>query len=253
MSSITNWFEVYSPNVASAVSFYQDVFGWGTESMPMGEGQEYIMLSGNTGPFSGIMDLTTPGMEHIPPHWGLYFHTPNCQATIDKVAELGGTLVYGPMDIPGIGIVAGFKDTLGAHFNVHQPAADKPDMSGSPVNWVEHMGPDRPAAVEFYKALFGWGSMDMDMGEGVGIYSMFLDGETPSAGCMQVGAEAGPPAWMIYLHAENIGETLEKVAAAGGTVIQPSMDIGQFGHIAIVQDAGGAFVGLHQPPVMASV
>ncbi len=250
-TQIINWFEVNSPNVDSAVNFYRNVFGWTKEPMPMGPDMTYWMLKSGDTVFSGVVDLNVPEMEGVPPHWGLYFHTDNCEATMAKATELGGSVVYGPMEIPDIGIVAGITDCCGAHFNVHQPAGGTAsDISGGAVNWVEHMGPTRECAVNFYKSLFGWGSMDMDMGEAVGTYSMFTVGETPVAGCMNVSADQVPPNWTVYLHADDLAATCEKVTAAGGQIINPPMDIGQFGHIAIAADSCGAVFGLHQPPSM---
>lgn len=245
-TQIVNWYEVYSPNMASAVKFYADVFGWSSDVMPMGEGAEYTMLKKGDSVFAGVMDLNNPVMEGVPPHWGVYFHTPDCAATLAKSQELGGKVVYGPMDIPDIGTVAGFNDCCGAHFNVHQPAAGQNDISGGDVNWVEHMGPNREGAVSFYKSLFGWGSMDMPMGDPVGTYSMFTVGEEPVCGCMQSGDVH--PNWTVYLHSDHLETTLDKVAAAGGKVLNPPMDIGQFGRIAIAADCCGAVFGIHEPP-----
>ncbi|MCE9558833.1 MAG: VOC family protein [Armatimonadetes bacterium] len=247
--TVTNWFEVYSPNVEAAKSFYGEVFGWTADSMPMGPDSTYWMLKKGDTTFAGIMDMNSPELAGVPPHWGLYLNTDDCAATIAKASELGAKVIYGPMDIPDIGTVAGFTDCCGAHFNVHQPAGERDGLPGSPVNWIEQMGPDRAKAVSFYTSLFGWGSMDMDMGPETGIYSMFMLGETPIAGCMNVPAEAGPACWMVYLHSDNLEATCEKVVAAGGKVMFPAKDIGQFGRIAIAADCCGAVFGLHQPPM----
>ena len=90
--------------------------------------------------------------------------------------------------------------------------------------------------------------MDMPMGEPVGIYSMFTVGEEPVAGCMQVAAGEVPPNWTIYLHSDNLEETCSKVEANQGKILNPIMDIGQFGRIAIAMDCCGAVFGIHEPP-----
>ncbi|HLO97016.1 MAG TPA: VOC family protein [Fimbriimonas sp.] len=249
MKTAVNWYEVSTHNVESATNFYEAVFGWTHDSMPMGD-MTYNMLKTNDVTFAGVMDLSHPSMEGVPPNWALYFHTDNCQATMDKVKELGGEIVYGPMDIPDIGTAAGCKDCCGAYFNIHQPLGERGDLMNGGVNWVEHMGPNREKAVSFYSSLFGWGSNDMDMGEGIGIYTMFMEGAAAIGGCMEVPDPNVPPNWCIYLHSSGLEETLEKVAANGGNVIQPIMDIGQFGRIAIAADCCGAVFGIHQPPAM---
>ncbi len=249
MKTAVNWYEVYSKDVAATVKFYEIVFGWTSAPMPMGEMTYFTFNAGPT-MFGGVMDLSHPAMADVPPHWGIYFHTPNCDVTITKVEELGGKKVYGPMQVPGIGTMAGFNDCCGAHFNVHQPEAERPDLSMSGVNWVEHMGPNRANAVSFYTSLFGWGSTDMEMGEPVGTYSMFMLDNYPIAGCMQVSGDMVPPNWTVYLHSDSLETTLEKVTANGGSIMQGAMDIGQFGRIAIAADSTGAVFGIHQPPAM---
>jgi predicted enzyme related to lactoylglutathione lyase len=112
------------------------------------------------------------------------------------------------------------------------------------------MGPDREGAVSFYKSLFGWGSVDVDMGEPTGIYTMFTKGDEQLCGCMNVPSDQIPPNWTVYLHSDNLEATIEKVIAAGGQVMNPPMDVGPYGRIAIAVDCCGAVFGLHQPPTM---
>ena len=53
----------------------------------------------------------------VPPFWGVYFTVTDTDATVERVKELGGNLVMGPMDIePGRFAVP--TDPTGAAFNV---------------------------------------------------------------------------------------------------------------------------------------
>lgn len=250
--TVTNWFEVYSANTEASKSFYSQVFGWTYSSMPMGPERTYWMIQKGEEAFAGIMDLSDPQMEGVPPHWGIYLDTQDCAATLAKVTELGGTVVYGPMSIPDIGVVGGFTDCCGAHVNVHEPAGERKELIPGAVNWVEQMGPSRESAVKFYTTLFGWGTIDHEMGDGVGTYTLFTIGEGESthsvAGCMTVPDPSMPPCWLVYLHSDNLESTCAAVTEAGGTVLNPPMDIGQFGRVAVCADCCGAVFGLHQPP-----
>ena len=245
---ISNWYECFSPDVNAAKAFYNSVFGWTSQEIPMGPDRMYPLINDGQSDFGGFVDTNNPVMKDVPAHWGSYFHTANCATTVAKVQELGGKISFGPMDIPDVGTVAGFFDCCGAHFSVHQPVNEQKTLETCPVNWQEHMGPNREGAVSFYSSLFGWGSMDMDMGDETGIYSMFLVDEIPVAGCMQVPAEAVHPNWSIYFNSNNLEETCAKVIAAGGKIVHEIKDIGQFGRIAIAADVMGAVFGIHEPP-----
>lgn len=243
----TNWFEVYTPDVAAARNFYSAVFGWTSAKWEEMAEANYYMLDGPQGTFAGFMDLNQPNFEHVPPHWMAYLHTDNFDATLAKALELGATQVWGPVEVPNVGRMGGIQDPFGAHISFHQPSGER-EVSQTPVNWIEHMSGDRAGAVQFYNALCGWTNNDIPMGEEVGIYSMWQWKDQTIAGCGQ--CPEGHPAWVIYLHSDDIDATLEKVTAAGGSICNGKMSIGEFGHIAIVQDCCGAVFGLHQPPTM---
>ena len=50
---------------------------------------------------------------------------------------------------------------------------------------------------------------------------------------------------LVYFVSEDCTTEQEKVAAAGGKVLQPKMSIGEFGFIAILMDTEGNTIGLH--------
>jgi predicted enzyme related to lactoylglutathione lyase len=62
-------------------------------------------------------------MGDVPPNWGVYFSVSDCDASVERVEELGGRLLVAPKDIhPGrFAVVA---DPAGAVFSVmylHSP------------------------------------------------------------------------------------------------------------------------------------
>ena len=58
------WFEHQSADVPKARKFYDALFGWHTESMPMGDSRYSMILNGNEG-IGGY--VTDPGVER--PYW----------------------------------------------------------------------------------------------------------------------------------------------------------------------------------------
>jgi predicted enzyme related to lactoylglutathione lyase len=59
----------------------------------------------------------------MPPNWGSYVTVTDVDATARKAIELGGKVVHGPADIPGIGRSAVIIDPQGAAINVIAYAA----------------------------------------------------------------------------------------------------------------------------------
>jgi predicted enzyme related to lactoylglutathione lyase len=113
---------------------------------------------------------------------------------------------------------------------------------GTP-SWVDIGVPDIAAAAKFYTALFGWETEDM--GEEAGHYTMCkLRGRAVAA--IGPAMNPGPPAWTTYITVANVDDTAAKIAAAGGQVVAPPMDVMSAGRMAVAQDPTGAFFAIWQ-------
>lgn len=116
---------------------------------------------------------------------------------------------------------------------------------GAPC-WADLGSTDPDAARAFYSAVLGW-VFDEPAAE-FGGYSNARVGGAAVAGL--AGLQPGGPTqsvWTVYLHAPDAAAQAAAIAAAGGAVIMPAMQVGPFGHMAIVADPGGAVFGLWQP------
>ena len=67
-------------------------------------------------PIAGMMAMQ-PDMEGVPPHWLVYFAVEDTDACMAKAQSLGGSVVFGPMDIEQ-GRFAVLSDSSGAAFGV---------------------------------------------------------------------------------------------------------------------------------------
>ena len=114
-----NWNELTSDDLEAVIPFYEAVFGHRAETTDGANGP-YTSLSVGDRAVAGAMP---PPVPEIPNHWGLYFAVDDATAATEKAQELGGTLVFGPMDIPDVGIIFGIKDPTGATFNAIELAA----------------------------------------------------------------------------------------------------------------------------------
>ena len=59
--------------------------------------------------------------DEVPAHWLVYFTVDDADATADKAKELGGTVAFGPEDIPDVGRFAVLHDPAGAIFSILKP------------------------------------------------------------------------------------------------------------------------------------
>jgi hypothetical protein len=113
------WNELSSRNPSAAAQFYSDLFGWSIDADESG-----YRLIRNEGRENGGMLKLGADSDGVPANWMVYLAVEDCDATLAKATELGGSVVMGPLDIePGrIGIVA---DRQGAMFTVMK--VDAPD------------------------------------------------------------------------------------------------------------------------------
>ena len=107
-----SWHELMTTDPEAAKQFYSQVFGWGIQEYPMGEGTYTVVKIGDEG-VGGIMAIP-PEAEGTPPNWGTYITVDNVDATVEKVTELGGKVLSQPQDIPEVGRMAIIQDPQGA-------------------------------------------------------------------------------------------------------------------------------------------
>ena len=124
-------------------------------------------------------------------------------------------------------------------------------MAGVPLGrfvWYELLTSDPDAAVPFYTKLTGWTTSKLEGMEPP--YTMWMNGETPVGGVMQLpemAVKAGaPPHWLAYVSTPDIDATTTKVSSLGG-VVHHQMEIPKVGKIAILGDPQGAVIAAYTP------
>ena len=115
------WNELLASDAQAAAQFYTTVFG--TESVQGGAGpapMEHIELKAGGDSVAGIMTIT-PEMGPVPPQWWVYFGVDDVDASAKQAESLGGKVIAGPADIPGVGRFAALLDPQGAGLNIFTP------------------------------------------------------------------------------------------------------------------------------------
>lgn len=110
------WNELATRDTASASAFYTGLFGWETQTSDT-PGGPYTSFS-NQGRMAGGMLQMTEEWGDMPPHWSVYFAVADCDETVKRAQELGGTALMSPIDIPEVGRFAVMQDPQGAFFTV---------------------------------------------------------------------------------------------------------------------------------------
>jgi hypothetical protein len=120
-----HWHELAtSTDPVAAFAFYKELFGWdelGRYDMgPMGV---YLLFGRNGKQIGGMFDKGKQGRPGAA-YWVGYVRVPDVHATVATVEAEGGTLVHGPMEVPGDDWIAQFSDPHGALFAVLTTAKD---------------------------------------------------------------------------------------------------------------------------------
>lgn len=247
------WYELMTNDVDAARAFYTEVIGWGVQSQSMeGSTEPYYMWTTPAGPpMGGLMALPEETKAlGVPPNWSSYIGTPDVDAAVARVKELGGQVHVGPMDIPEVGRFAIVADPQGAAFGMLQhlepPGTPLEQAKLGEVSWHELMTTDREAAWKFYEAMFGWKHISsMDMGE-MGTYFMFGIGEHTLGGMFNMSADMpAPPHWVYYVHVDDADAAVERVKARGGQVVYGPMDVPGGDRVAQFIDPQGAVFAVH--------
>jgi uncharacterized protein len=116
------WTELYTTDPDRAKAFYQSVFDWTTEDVPM-SGFTYTLVrpagTGQEASQGGIMGMSEEMIgAGIPVHWQPYFEAADCDATVALATEKGGTVVMAGEDVEDVGRLAQLVDPSGAGFAV---------------------------------------------------------------------------------------------------------------------------------------
>lgn len=123
-----SWNELNTRDPDAAKSFYGAVFGWSAVEQDMGDAGSYTTwkLSGaseSDESIGGMLDMRGRVPDEVPANWLTYFTVEDCDATLEEAKGLGGTLAFGPMDLP-MGRLAVLTDPHGAAFGVFQSTVE---------------------------------------------------------------------------------------------------------------------------------
>lgn len=106
------WNELITDDKKTALGFYADVLGMGSQSSQLGEAP-YTAITVDGESVGGTADPRDGEANQ----WLVYFNVPSASAAAKRVVELGGTVLAEPVTVP-IGSFATVRDPQGGVFGV---------------------------------------------------------------------------------------------------------------------------------------
>jgi len=118
-----------------------------------------------------------------------------------------------------------------------------PTLGNGKICYIEIPATDIVRSAEFYQRCFGWDIRER--GDGA---TAFDDGVGQVSGTWVLGRPPmSQPGLMVYIMVDSVEDTIQKVVAAGGEIVQPiGRDAPEI--TARFRDPGGNVIGLYQEP-----
>jgi len=116
------------------------------------------------------------------------------------------------------------------------------------IGWIDMTTADAPGVRDFYKAVVGWDTEDVDM-DGYADYVMKMpaSGDGVAGVCHAKGSNTDlPPGWLIYIIVENVEQSAAACIANGGKIVLEPRGLAG-GSFCVVEDPGGSVAALYQP------
>lgn len=119
--------------------------------------------------------------------------------------------------------------------------------SQNPVGWFDIHVSNFERAKTFYQTVFNVQLVDLPIEWGKQALFPFSPDGPNISGALVENKEmvAGKNNTIVYFETEDCVTEEKRIEQAGGKVVQPKMNIGEFGFISIFIDSEGNTVGLH--------
>ncbi|MCZ7603925.1 MAG: VOC family protein [Melioribacteraceae bacterium] len=115
------WVDITVEDADKLKIFYEDVVGFKSAPVSMGEYNDFTMISRDDDiPYAGVCNNKGTN-KGLPPYWLVYFNVSDIEQSCKRVVELGGELLFEPKIMGGYGKYCVIKDPAGAYCALFEP------------------------------------------------------------------------------------------------------------------------------------
>ena len=200
------WIDLMTADPDASRAFYESLLGWTSETSGSEFGG-YITFSLDGTVVAGAMDKNAmPDSDDMPDVWSIYLHVEDATATAEAIVANGGSLMFDPMEVPGLGIMGFATDPTGAAVGYWQPLA--------------HPG-FGVVAEPFYEKVFGWRTFVASDADDFRYTTLEKD-EQAAAGIMDASAflpEGVPAHWSVYFSVADTAAAVTRATELGATLV----------------------------------
>lgn len=233
------WVDLMVPDRQAAQAFYGPLLGW---DFAVGgpETGYYTMALKHGQPVAGLGE-SQPGTEAPPAAWTTYLAVDDAEASAERAAAAGGTVLMAPMGVMEFGRMAVLADPTGAVFGIWQSGghtgANLVDEPGALI-WNEGLSHDLAAARAFYGSVFGY-SFD-DMSAPGFEYAVAKVDDKMVGGLGGTGAlpDDAPPHWQVYFAVADTDAATAHAVELGAAVLDGPRD-SPYGRLAVLSGPAG--------------
>lgn len=111
--------ELHSNNTDGSKEFYNKLFGWGMQDMPMGD-HTYTMFKTTDSDDDVHGGITQSQCPDNTSSWLSYVLTDDVEATLKQATDLGAEVIVPKTEVPEMGWFAIFNDPAGARLGLWQ-------------------------------------------------------------------------------------------------------------------------------------
>jgi predicted enzyme related to lactoylglutathione lyase len=245
------WVDLSTMDVDGAKAFYGELLGAESEPAPGFPtdkgGYGYFTKGGRQ-----VAGFGPTQREGQPSAWLSYVKVENTDSTAAKAKEAGGTIHFGPVDLPGNhGRIAVFQDPTGAFVAINEEREHKgAQLVNEPGTWTwsNLMTHDLDGAKAFYGEVFGWRSEHNEEAP-ANIHMWQVEGQRwPEGlgGVMAIGDDLPaemPSHWQVYFVVEKADDAIAKAEVNGARLAFGPVDA-PVARLATLVDPQGAPVSI---------
>jgi predicted enzyme related to lactoylglutathione lyase len=235
------WVDLVTTDPQKAVDFYSTVFYWQPQYFT---DKNYIELIHNGHVISSVVRYDDEEAEEGDARWLVSISVPDVDAAAQNAVESGGAILEAATDLPDRGRYSVISDSQGAILMLLRATGGDPVGGTQLLNewaWAELWTNDTEAAVDFYHALAGYDAVRVPDANGAERILLGTDGKV-RATVVALPWDDVEPNWLPYIPVASVTDTLHRIVAAGGTVLEKTGGSDEAAAVAIVMGpTGGVF------------